>query len=168
MSIIDKTVLVPCYDVRGHDTETSLIGPITERIIDADRFVRCEFQNGMPNWMLYRTALAGDSLYLPKLRQWVIAFTLVYAMDGGVKREAITDELIGCAALDALSMLVYLRPLQGYRITAEAIGTNHKTYWRLREAVYKRMKASLDEYWIRMLAAYWQVALVERKMTRKS
>jgi hypothetical protein len=156
-----------CYDLRGKDTETHLVGPITAQIIDADRLVRVEWQNGMPNWMLYRTALAGDSLYLPKLREWVIAFTWVYAINGGVKRQAITDELIGAAALDALAMTIYERPLQAYRATAEAIGANHKTYWRLREAIYLRMKESLREYWLRMTVAYNQNLIVERKLNRK-
>lgn len=156
-----------CYDLRGHDSETALIGPITARIIDADRLVRVDYRNGFPNWMLYRTAMAGDSLYLARLREWVIAFTWVYAVNGGVKRKAITDELIGCAALDALSMLIHQRPLQAYRVTAETIDANPKTYWRLREAVYLRLRASLDEYWVRLLSAYWQIVLYERKVNAK-
>jgi len=156
-----------CFDIRGKDTETALVGPITAQIIDADRLVRFDFKNGMPGWMMYRTALAGDSLYLPALKDWTIAFTWVYALTGGVRRTAITDELIGCAALDALSLLIYARPLTGYKQTAENIGTNHKTYWRLREAIYRRMQAGLGEYWLRLVMAYKQVEFIERKLNRK-
>lgn len=154
---------IHCFDLRGKDTETHLVGPITAQIIDADRLVRTEFRNGMPNWMLYRTALAGDSLYIPKLRHWTIAFTWVLAINGGVRRKAISDELIGIASLDALSMIVHGEELQPYTITAEDIGVHHKTYKRLRDGVYKRLKVSLDEYWLHLICAYSQVKIYERK-----
>ena len=151
-----------CYDLRGKDTETALIGPITARIIDADRMVRLDFRNGFPNWMLYRTALAGDALYLAKLREWTIAFTWVLAAHG-VKRKTITDELVGCAALDALSIVLYTRELQPYTVTADSIGVHHKTYRRLRDGVARRLKLSLNEYWIRLIVAYGYILNYERK-----
>lgn len=151
-----------CYDLRGADTETSLVGPITARIIDADRLVRLDYRNGFPNWMLYRTALAGDSLYLAKLRHFTIAFTWMVATSG-IRRTKLTDELIGCAALDALSIVLYTRELQPYTITAGAVGVDHKTYRKLRDGVARRMKASLDEYWIRLILAYGEVLKYERK-----
>lgn len=151
-----------CYDLRGQDSETALIGPITATTIDADRLVRVDFRNGMPNWMLYRTALAGDSLYLAKLRHWTIAFTWALALSS-VRRSRLTDELIGCAALDALSIVLYTRELQPHTVTAQAIGVHHKTYRRLRDGVARRLKASLDEYWIRLIMAYREVSKYERK-----
>ena len=151
-----------CYDLRGKDTETALVGPITARIIDADRLVRMDFRNGLPNWMLYRAALAGDSLYLFKLRQWTIAFTWTVASQN-VKRKVLSDELIGCAALDALSIVLYTRELQPYTVTAESIGVHHKTYRRLRDGVARRLRLSLNEYWIRLIVAYGYVLNYERK-----
>ena len=151
-----------CYDLRGKDTETALVGPITARIIDADRLVRLDFRNGFPNWMLYRTALAGDSIYLAKLRRWAIAFTWAIS-EVSVRRSAVSDELIGCAAMDALSIVLYTREIQPYTVTAAAIGVHHKTYRRLRDGVARRMKLSLNEYWIRLIVAYGYVLNYERK-----
>lgn len=151
-----------CYDLRGKDTETNLVGPITSQIIDADRLVRTDFRNGMPNWMLYRTALAGDSIYLPKLRHWVIAFAWVVAVNGGVKRRAITDEFIGAAAMDVLSMLLFNQPLAEYSVIAKRLEMSKDTYKRFRDKLYRRLSASLNEYWIRLILAYGEVKKYER------
>lgn len=155
-----------CYDLRGKDTETHLVGPITSQIIDADRLVRADFRNGMPNWMLYRTALAGDSIYLPRLREWVTAFTLTYCLNGAVKRKTINDELVGAVALDALSRLVFGRWLDQPSAMAECIGMDRNTYKRLRDRIYSRMAVSLDEYWIRLILAYRMVKNYERSEHR--
>lgn len=153
------------YDLRAPDFDTMLIGPITARIIDADRLVRIDWRNGMPNWELYRTALAGDALYLPRLKQWVVAFSVAYCTTGGVKRSAYSDELAAVAAWDALHMLVHCRELQPYTVSADALGVHHKTYKRLRDTLYLRLRASLDAYWMRLTIAYRQVILAERHGT---
>lgn len=140
-----------------------LIGPVFDSIIDADRLVRTEFRNGFPNWALYRTCLAGDTLYLPALRRWVVAFTVAYCQSGGIKRQAYSDELAAVAAWDALHMLIFCRQMQPYSETAAALGVHHKTYRCLRDTIYARLRASLDEYWIQLSAAFRHVVLYERK-----
>lgn len=162
-----KELELGCYTIRGPDTETALIGPITSQIIDADRLVRLEWKNGFPNWMLYRTALAGDSIYLPKLREWTIAFTWVYCLGGAVKRKTISDELIGSVALDVLSKVLFTRWLDQPSVIAERIGVDRNTYKRLRDRVYSRMAASLDEYWIRLILAYKTSQNYERSEHRR-
>lgn len=158
-----KELEMGCYTIRGPDTETALIGPITAQIIDADRLVRLEFRNGFPNWMLYRTALAGDSIYLPKLKYWAIAFTwVVLTQTPGIRVKA-TDELVGVVALDALAMIIYNREVFPYSSAAQAAGVHHKTYKALRNLIYRRLKASLDEYWLHLICAYSQVKIYERK-----
>lgn len=151
------------WDLRGPDFETVLIGPVFASIIDADRLVRTEWRNGFPNWAMYRTALAGDNIHLPMLRQWVVAFTVSYCMDGGVKRHAYSDELACIAGWDALHILLYCREMRPYTTTAAALDVDPKTYKRLRNNVHKRLRASLDEYWIRLGAAFRYVTLYERK-----
>lgn len=150
------------FDVRGMDIETVLIGPVTQQIIDADRLVRTEFRNGFPNWMMYRTALAGDSIFLPRLREWAVAFTWVYCLDGAVKRKTLSDELIGCVSLDVLSRLVFSRWLAPHSDIAATISVDRNTYKRLRDRIYARLAASLDEYWIRLIIAYREVRRHER------
>jgi hypothetical protein len=152
------------YTLRGPDFETILVGPVTAVIVDADRLVRSEWRNGFPNWGMYRAALAGDALPMSRLKDWVIAFTVAYGMTGGVRRDAYSDELAYAAGLDALHMLVNSRQMQPYTLTADAVGVHHKTYRCLRDTIYARLKASLDEYWIRMQVAIRQVAMHDRKI----
>lgn len=155
------------YDLRGPDFDTALIGPVTESIIDADRLVRLEWKNGFPNWMLYRTALAGDSLYLTPLRQWAVAFAVAYCTTGGMRKDAYSEEAACAAAWDALHMVLYRKQFQPYRETAERLGIHHSTYKRLRSHLYLSMKLSMDEYWVQLGAAYRHVILYERRAERK-
>jgi len=152
------------WDVRGKDYETALAGPVTESIIDADRVVRVDFRNGFPNWMLYRTVIAGDRLFVARLRLWAVAFAVVYGMGGGVRKEAYSDELAALAAWDALFILMHGRELQPYTVSAEQLGVDPKTYKRFRNRVYLRLRASLDEYWIALVVAYRHVLKAERKV----
>lgn len=153
------------WDVRGKDYETALAGPVTESIIDADRVVRVEFRNGFPNWMLYRTVIAGDRLFVSKLRLWAVAFAVVHGMDGGIRRAAYSDELAAVAAWDALNILMHGRELQGHTITAAELGVDPKTYQRFRNMVYLRLRASLDEYWCQLVVAYRHVLKAEKKVS---
>lgn len=151
------------YDLRGRDFETMLIGPSTSEIWDADRLIRTEWRNGFPNWAMYRSALAGDSLHLSRLREWVVAFSVAYCTTGGVKRQVYTDELACVAGWDALHMLLHCRQMQPYTVTADALDVDPKTYLRLRNRLYVRLKASMDEYWVRLQVAFRQVLLANRK-----
>lgn len=163
-----KELELGCYTIRGPDTETALIGPITAQIIDADRLVRLEFKNGFPNWMMYRTALAGDSVYLPKLKQWVIAFTWVVCQEGAVKRHVLTEEFVGCVAIDALNILIFGRELQPYTVTAKSLGVHRDTYRRVRDGIFARLKVSLDEYWVQLVAACYQLRINEINAIRNA
>lgn len=151
------------YDLKGPDIETILIGPIHGTLIDAARLARREFRNGFPNWELYRSAYAGDTLHLRKLRQWCVAFAIAYAQEGGVKRSAYTDELACMAGWDAFCMLIHCRQMQPYTTTASELSVDPKTYKKLRDAVYLRLRASLEEYWVHLNIAYRQMMLYERK-----
>lgn len=151
------------WDLRGPDLDTMLVGPVYASIIDADRLIRTEWRNGFPNWALYRTALAGDSLHLAGLRKWVVAFSVAYCKAGGVKRHAYSDELACVAGWDALHMLVHVREMAPYTTLAAALGVDPKTYKRLRNGLYARLRASLDEYWVRLTIAFRQVVFCERK-----
>lgn len=151
------------YDLRGPDFETILLMEVCEATIDADRLVRLDFNNGFPNWYMYRCALAGDDAGLRKLKDWAIAFTDTYCITGGVKREVYSEELSGCVALDALCLLVHCRQLQPYTITADALGIHHSTYKALRAQVYGRMRASLRIYMMHLEAALRHVIIYEYK-----
>lgn len=163
---MNKVEAVGDWDVRGQDFDTALVGPVTPTIIDADRLVRLEWKNGFPNWMLYRSALAGDSLYLSRLRHWAVAFSVAYCTTGGMKKSAYSEETACVAAWDALHMVLFRRQIQPYAETAEALGVHHSTYKRLRSHLYVSMAGSLDEYWIRLGAAYRHIILYERNTER--
>lgn len=155
------------WDLKGPDYDTILIGPVFGSIIDADRLIRTEWRNGFPNWELYRAAFAGDSIYLPKLRLWTVAFAVAYCKAGGIKRHAYSDELACVAGWDALHMLIFTRELEPYTVVAGRLGVDPKTYKRLRDGLYKRLRASLDEYWIRLTIAFRQVLIYERNSRSK-
>src|SRR5690606_32425871 len=74
------------YDLRGLDFETYLVGPVTDKIIDADRLVRSRYNNGFPNWTLYRTVYAGDTHLRTQLRDWCVAYSIAVAESGFVRK----------------------------------------------------------------------------------
>lgn len=152
---------VGCYDLRGPDFETLLVGPVTPAIIDADRIVRSEWGNGFPNWAMYRCVYAGDSHLIPHLRLWCVAIAVAYSDTGGLR--SASDDAAVCAGRDACSALLSGRWGAPSDELAEALGIAPKTYRRFRNAVYARLKASLGEYWVRMQIAMRQVALLERR-----
>ena len=152
------------WHLRGRDVETALIGPVTERIIDAARLVREAGANGFPNYELYRVCLAGDSLGVKKLRQWCVAFAVAHASTGGVKASAYSDELAATAGWDALHMMMYSRPIIPYSVAAAAFGVHAVTYKRLRNALYSRLHLSLYDYWVELMIAYLQVIKKEREV----
>ena len=151
-----------CYDLRGPDFDTALIGGVTASIIDAGRLVRLEWRNGFPNWGLYRTALAGDELLASRTREWVVAFAHRVAQTV-VRADAYSDELACVAGWDALAMLRANREVVPYTVTAKALDVDPKTYKRLRDLLHRFLRASTDEYWIRLGAAYRHVFLASGK-----
>jgi len=149
--------------LRGTDYETQLAGPITDTIIDAAAWVDARWKNGFPNWDLYRAAIAGDSLYIPGVRRWVVAFAIAHCLSGGVKAEAYSDELACVAGWDALHILIHSRELQPTTVSATLLGVHHKTYRRLRDSLVNRLASSLIEYRSRLLVAMGEVKYLERK-----
>lgn len=152
------------YDLRGPDFETLLVGPITGTIIDADRLVReghDGWVNGFPNWTIYRCALAGDTHLRERLRLWCVAFAIAY-LDTGSRVRA-SDELGVLLGWDAYSALLTTR----WTVTGEDVddigGVSAKTYRKHRDRIFRRLRASLDEYWVRLQIGMRQAALLERR-----
>jgi hypothetical protein len=151
------------YDLRGPDFETILVGPVNARIIDADRLVRTDWANGLPNWAMYRVALCGDSHLRSFLRDRCVAFSIAYCQAGAVKRHLSIEELGCLAGWDAYyALLNHKWVIAGHDI-ADVAGVHPATYRKVRNAVYARLRASMDEYWVRMQVAIRQVALMERR-----
>ena len=151
------------YDVRGFDIDTLLVLDVHRELIDADRLVRLDFNNGFPNWELFRTVYAGENIHLPKLKRWVHEFAIAHCLDGGVKRQVYTPTLAGVAGLDALYLLIYMEPLLPHTVAAADLGVTPKTYKRLREAIRDRLSVSLHTYMLHLGSAYRQVLISERK-----
>lgn len=152
------------YDKRGPDFETILVGPVTERIIDADRLVRREFSNGFPNWSLYRAVYAGDTHVLAPLRAWCVAYAIAYCEAGGV-RKGLPAEEIGClAGWDAFYALLHHKWLIAGMDVADVAGVDPKTYRKVRDHVYRANRASLEEYWMELQIAIRKVAIAERRV----
>lgn len=152
------------YDLRTIEVEKALVCAVHPHLIDADRSVRDEWCNGFPNWALYRDALAGDTLYALALKDWVIAFA--YRVGQVVLREAaFTEELTYLAGQDALAMLRANREVIPYTLAAAAVDANPKTYKRLRDLLYRMLKATTDEYWVRLGAEYRYTMIRHRKVS---
>lgn len=160
MGIAEK-IEVGDYDLRGPDFETLLIGPITATTIDADRLVRKDFANGFPNWWMYRTALAGDGLFAPQLRQWCVAFAIAHIFTGGCRKPS---DGLGCLlGWDAYTFLVHRRWIVTEDDVGDIGGVSANTYRKVRASVAKRLQVGLDEYWVRMQIGYRQTVLLERR-----
>lgn len=152
------------YTLRAPDYDTLLVGPITDSIIDADRVVRGYWSNGIPNFWLYRAVLAGDNIYTTRLRHWCVAFAVAHCQTGGIRRNAYSEELACVAAWDALYTLIHAQEFGAYSVMAVDLGVDPKTYKRLRDAIYIRLRASLLEYWARLGSAYRLVRIRERRV----
>jgi hypothetical protein len=150
------------WDLRGPDFETLLIGPIMATTIDADRLVRNEWSNGFPNWAMYRCFLAGDSHLRKIAREWAVAFAIAAAGSGAVSRRKASDEFACLAGWDAYHAMLTGQWVASGADVAEIAEVDPKTYRKLRGYVFSRLKASLDEYWIRMQVAFRQAAMMER------
>lgn len=161
-STIEATAPVGMYAEKVVDYSTQLIGPITDSIIDADRLTQGAMPDAIPCWELYRAALAGDDLYIPRLRDWAVSFALAYCKAGGVRSDAYSEELAFTVGLDALHIVLFSRPLLPYDVAAHDLGVGHKTYKRLRDVLSSVWLAALNEYWWELLFAYRKVRQRER------
>lgn len=158
------------YDLRGPDYDTVLIGPVTETVADADRYVRRElgFANGFPNWAMYRTAYCGDSHLRQPLRDWIVAYAIAYCEAGGV-RAGLPAEEIGClAGWDAFYRLLNHRWVIAGMDVADVAGVDPKTYRKVRNHVYAALAWSLREYWSLLGIAIRQVVRSNRWVEAES
>ncbi len=151
------------WNTKGFDIDTLLVLPIHRELIDADRLARLDFRNGFPNWELFRTAYAGENIHLPMLKRWVHEFAIAYCLEGGIKRSVYTPTLAGIAGLDALHMLVLQRTMLPHTAIAADLDVDPKTYKRLRNTLYARLKRSIEDYLLILGASYRQVLISERK-----
>jgi hypothetical protein len=151
------------FGLRIPDLQDALAGPITAMIIDADKDVRATFNNGFPNWDMYRIAIAGDNIYTRRLIDWCVAFSVVHCECGGVRKDAYSDELGVFVGWDAACILIHCRPLFPYTEAALDVGVDHKTYKRVRDQVVKRLKLSLEDYLMELCSAYFHVIKSSRK-----
>lgn len=150
------------YDLRGLDFETYLVGPVTDKIIDADRMVRSEWSNGFPNWFMYRTVFAGDSHASDLVRDWCVAYA-VAAAESGIVRAGLPADEMGClAGWDTFYALNHHKWIVAGQDVADVAGVDPKTYRKLRSYVYRGCRASLDEYWVRLQVAVRQVWMRDR------
>ena len=145
------------WDLRGLDFETYLVGPVTDKIIDADRLVRSRYNNGFPNWTLYRTVYAGDTHLRTQLRDWCVAYSIAVAESGFV-RKGLPAEEMGClAGWDAYYRLLNHRWVVGGQDIADVAGVDPKTYRKLRNYVYAANLLSLQDYFVELQIAVRQV-----------
>lgn len=145
------------WTLRDLDFETYLIGPVTDKIIDADRLVRREISNGFPGWALYRTFLCGDHLFRTISRDWCVAYAIASAECGVIRAGRPTD-MMGClAGWDAYYRLHNLEWLIAGQDVADVAGVDPKTYRKLRNHVYASVKCAMDAYFVELQIAIRRV-----------
>lgn len=143
------------------DYETQLIGPITGTIIDADRLARMEYGNGFPNFAMYRLVLAGDRLYMSRVRQWWVLFSIEWCRTH--MRKGYSEELATVAAWDSLQRVMDpARPILPASEAAEGLGVKEDSYRRVRDSLVRVLGAVLRSYWEILGATYRIVKYNER------
>lgn len=150
------------WDKRGLDFETYLIGPTTEKIIDADRLVREEWNNGHPNWFVYRSILAGDRVARRLILDWFIAYAVTKAATGAIRDASLAEDLGVMAGWDCLARLEGNAWLMSLEDVSDIGGVDPKTYRKLRNRVYIDCLKSLEEYFVRLQIAVRQVWMEDR------
>jgi hypothetical protein len=150
------------WDKRGLDFETYLVGPITEKIIDADRLVRQEWDNGHPNWFVYRSILAGDKIARRLILDWFIAYAVTKAATGALRDASRAEDLGVMAGWDCLARLEGNAWLMSAEDVADIGEADPKTYRKLRNRVYVECLKSLEEYFVRLQIAVRQVWMEDR------
>jgi hypothetical protein len=152
------------YDLRTRDIDTEMVREVTSTLIDAARLARIEFDNGFPNWELFRSAYAGDNVHLPKLKRWAHEFGIAAAVSNAKRPDKVSMTAAGAAGLDALHMLLYLQPLLPHTFMADGLGIKSGKYKRLRDGLRDRLSASLGVYVLHLGAAYRRVLMLEREV----
>ena len=156
-----------CYDLRGPNVETVLISQLTGVIGDADRLIRRgsrrddPWNNGFPNFPMYRVFLAGDTHLRRMVNDWCIAFAVAHAEEN--LRHGDKDAAGYFAGQDGYRWLLDREWEYGEGV-AEAIGITPKTYRRFRDSVLARLQASLSEYWLRLQFATLQVRIMDKRV----
>lgn len=145
------------WNLRGLDFETYLVGPITDKIIDADRMARRALQNGFPGWVLYRTFLCGDHHLRTRARDWCVAYAIAAAESGAV-RAGLPAEEMGClAGWDAYYRLHNQTWLIAGHDVADIAGVDPKTYRKLRNHVYAVIHSATAAHFVELQIAIRRV-----------
>lgn len=170
MNAVAEKAEVGCYDLRGPDFETLLVGAVTPSIGDAARFVKWGrptrtgreggWSNGFPNWAMYRTAICGDSHLADGLRAWCEAFGVVHSEE----QDGIPNALVGkLAGRDAYFWLTTKRWGAPATELAQALHIAPQRYRKLRGQIAARLLVSMQEYFMRLGIMLREVALLERR-----
>ena len=147
------------------DHETALIGPITDRIIDADRLVRGEHGEGFPNFAIYRLILCGDRLYMPEVRQWWVGFCVAWSEQEMARYPG--DDPIAFAAWDSLQRTVSPnQPIFNDVYAASELQVGVESYACVRKLFERMLSNILRVYWWRMVWAHEKVCSRESKLKR--
>lgn len=150
------------YAVKGLDFDTYLVGPVTDKIIDADRIARSYVDNGFPNWALYRTVYAGDTHMRQMVRDWCVAFAISAAEAGLVRKGLPHEEMGALAGWDAYYRLHNARWVIAGQDIADVAGVHPETYRKLRNYVYAANVASMNRYFVELQIAIRRVWQVDR------
>lgn len=150
------------WDKRGLDFETYLVGQVTEKIIDADRRVRMEWNNGHANWYVYRAILAGDQRARRMALDWFISYAVTKAATGALRNPDKAEDLGAMAGWDCLARLEGGSWLLSMEEVADIGEVDPKTYRKLRNRTYIECLKSMEEYFVRLQIAVRQVWMEDR------
>lgn len=148
------------YDLKILDIENRLVGPLDDRLIDADRRVRERGRDGFPDWWLFSVVIRQEPTHVGRLQDWMVAFA--HSMDYG--RQPPPEEVITVAAWIAFHKLTHPADIIIVQPLADALGVHRDVLIRVYRRIHSRMLLRLDYYTHELKWAYISVLGDEKRI----
>lgn len=152
-----------CWDIRGPGLDAAFSGRLSDTALSAIQWTDKQFDRRFPGWELYRTVIAGDSIFWRGLEAYAIlmarAVTRSTRRTGHptVAMRARRNAWIAQAGRDALFIAVTGKPPVGINERSASLGVSNGVYQRVRDAVAGGMCIGLETYRAMLFVNYWRV-----------
>lgn len=158
-----------CFDVKGIGLDAAFIGALSDTALSATMMTREDFDSRFPGWELYRTVVAGDEIFLPKLRAYAVGMARAVSRARKINRHPVVREglrhnvWIRQAGLDALYIAIHGKVPMNSSDRAEGFGIPANVYKRLRDSVAGGMIIGLEKYRQMLFDNYLRARALDRR-----